>query len=64
MNKSHVHVLHLSTMQGRTEQWSETYRWYVERVAEGLTQQGAKSNGRVSDSVRKQAVAVQRMHGD
>lgn len=64
MNKSHVHVLHLSTMQGRAEQRRETYKWYVERVAEDLTQQCTKSSGRVSDSVRKQAVAVQRMHGD
>ncbi len=42
MNGTQQH-LHLSAMQGKLEQRSEAYSWYVERVAESLTLQCAKS---------------------
>ncbi|HSW37180.1 MAG TPA: hypothetical protein VLG37_02300 [Candidatus Saccharimonadales bacterium] len=45
----------LSAMQGKSEQRSETYMQYGERAAELLTQQGAKSIGRVRGSAAKSA---------
>lgn len=43
MSKDTVRIMHLDAVQGRLEQRSEAYKRYVERVAESLTQQCAKS---------------------
>jgi hypothetical protein len=40
---SNVNVLHLDAVQGRVEQRREAYNRYVERVAQTLTLQCAKS---------------------
>ncbi len=53
-------VSHLSAMQGKDEQSSESYKQYGERDAESLTQQRAKNTRGVASSARKQSGVVRK----
>lgn len=66
MNKSHgtsrelsvAQSLHMDAGQGNTEQRNEAYKWYVERVAEVLTQHCAISSAALIGSLSSRLSAA------
>lgn len=59
-DEENAKVSHLSAMQGSDEKRSKAYTEYVERASESLTQQSAKSSGRVTGSANQQADALRK----
>lgn len=53
---------HLGTELGACEEQTEAYMQYEEGAPEPATTFGAKSNGEVSGSSRKQAIVMRRLY--